>query len=122
MIKPALYTTLIAASMLAIPMVQAANISSVDCTEFSLILVFDAAVTGSTADVTKVMVAAGSAAPFTSLTSSSTISQESDRNINISLSEGDRIALGSITGGSQCTVRVVTGFTSEVTRDSSASE
>ena len=122
MIKPALCTTLIAASMLAIPMVHAANISSVDCTEFSLILVFDAAVTGSTADVTKVMVAAGSAAPFTSLTSSSTISQESDRNINISLSEGDRIALGGITGGSQCTVRVVTGFTSEVTRDSHTSE
>ena len=88
MIKPPM-TTLIAASMLAIPM--AWNISSVDCTEFSLILVFDAAVTGSTADVTKVMVAAGSA---DRLTSSSTISQ-TDRNINISLSEGDRIALGA---------------------------
>ena len=114
--------TVFSVMVMAAPMAQAAELSAVDCTEFSINLTFDATVTGGSADITRVSLSSSSSGPYTSLSADSTASQEPNGTINITFSEADRIAVGPIAGGRNCHVKVASGFSGEVTRDSIASE
>lgn len=113
---------LMTASSLMTTAAQAGTLTGVDCTENSLILTFNPDLSGGTVDVTKVQLSASADGPFTALSADSSASQEPSRDINITLSDADRIGLGQIAGGSTCHVRVQAGFTSDVTAASTARE
>lgn len=114
--------TVFSAMVMAAPLLQAAELSAVDCTEFSINLTFDTAVTVGSADITRVSLSSSTSGPFTALSQDSSASQEPNGTINITFSETDQIAVGPIAGGRNCHVKVASGFSAEVTRDSIASE
>lgn len=98
----------------------AASPSSVNCSALGVTINFDASVTGSAADASKIGVAGSSSGPFTALSSSSTVEVESGTTVTILLTEDDIITHESVLTGS-CYVQVQSGFTSEVTTTSSHS-
>ncbi|MCE2517466.1 MAG: hypothetical protein J4F41_06455 [Alphaproteobacteria bacterium] len=99
---------------------MAASPSSVNCSALGVTITFDAAVTGSAADATKVGIGSSSSGPFMALSSSSTVEVESGTTLTILLTEDDVITHESVLTGS-CYVQVQSGFTSEVTASSSHS-
>ena len=119
MIKPTIFAVpFIIASMHA----SAGTLSAVTCSEYSISLTFASDIQDSGQDVTKAGIASSVSGPFTALSSSSIISVEGARNVTITLSDNDVIELGSITGGSSCTLQITSGFLSGVSSTSTASE
>ena len=100
----------------------AADLSSVNCSEYSVSMTFDADITDAGQDVTKAGLGTNASGPFTAFSSSSTISVEGARNVTISLSDNDVINLGEIAGGSSCVLRVNSGFLSAVSSTSTVAE